>query len=363
MPFYYKIKGDTEEGKRTARGLLKLRDALAVEVPRRTLTDTLLLATWNIREFDSAAYGVRLDESFYYIAEIVSHFDLIAVQEIREDLTALKRLMRILGSNWDFVVSDVTEGKPGNRERLGFIYDTSKVRFSGLAGEMVIPPKVVKTAEGKKRYEPSDQLYRTPFSVGFTAGWFKFLLTTVHVVYGEGVADDPKRVREIGMIAQFLEKRSTDGSSWSPNIIALGDFNIFSPSDVTMEQLTKSGFVVPQALQEVPATNVGVKKRHYDQIAFRLKEHRLAFGNAGVFDFYQHVFTDEERDTYAKDMGPAYKTSSSGKTRTEAGRKTYYRTHWRTHQMSDHLLMWVELGVDFGEEYLQKKGGVQPDGQ
>jgi hypothetical protein len=25
---------------------------------------------------------------------------------------------------------------------------------------------------------------------------------------------------------------------------------------------------------------------------------------------------------------------------------------WRTYQMSDHLPMWVELQIDFGEEYL-----------
>jgi hypothetical protein len=28
---------------------------------------------------------------------------------------------------------------------------------------------------------------------------------------------------------------------------------------------------------------------------------------------------------------------------------------WRTFKMSDHLPLWVELGVDFGTEYLQKK--------
>ena len=339
MPFYYDIDEKGAAGRRTADGLLTLRNALAAEVPARTLNDTLLLGTWNIREFDSEAYGDRLDESFYYIAEIISHFDLVAVQEIREDLKALKKLTRILGSRWRYVVTDVTEGKPGNRERLGFLYDSRKV------------------PNGETIYDPSNQLYRTPFSVGFTAGWFKFILTTVHMVYGKDKADDPKRVEEIKLVAEFLKKRATGGSSWSSNLIALGDFNIFSPEDVTMKQLTNAGFVVPQALQEVPATNVGKKKRHYDQIAFRLAENRLAFGNAGVFDFFQHVFRDDQRDVYKQAMGKAFHTSSKGKKRDEAGKTSYYRTYWRTHQMSDHLLMWVELGVDFGEEYLKGKAG------
>jgi hypothetical protein len=33
---------------------------------------------------------------------------------------------------------------------------------------------------------------------------------------------------------------------------------------------------------------------------------------------------------------------------------TYYR-QWRTFQMSDHLPMWVEIGIDFSDAYLERK--------
>lgn len=355
MPFYYKIDSRKPEGRRTAERLLLLRHHLAAQIPRRTLNDTLLLATWNIREFDSPAYGERVPEAFYYIAEILSRFDLVAVQEIREDLKALRKVQRILGSNWKYVVSDVTQGTPGNRERLGFLYDSRKITFSGLAGELVIPPKVVTGAGGKRVYDPADQLYRTPFLVGFTAGWFKFILTTVHMVYGKDDADDPKRVEEIRLVADFLQERAGDASAWSPNLIALGDFNIFSPEDVTMEQLTNAGFVVPRELQRVPATNVGKKRRHYDQIAFQVEENRLHCIDAGVFDFFEYVFTQDDQEIYTPLMGDAYHTTSRGKPRSESRKGVYYRTYWRTHQMSDHLVMWVELGIDFGAEYLRAK--------
>ena len=49
----------------------------------------LRIATWNLREFDSPSYGYRSAEAKAYIAEILSHFDLIALQEIRRDLDAL----------------------------------------------------------------------------------------------------------------------------------------------------------------------------------------------------------------------------------------------------------------------------------
>lgn len=117
MPFYQNIRTNTKAGKRTLTRLLQLREKLQTEIPRKQLESNLLLATWNIREFDSPAYGPRVEESFYYIAEVISHFDLVAVQEVREDLQALKKLMGLLGGNWQYVITDITEGKQGNGER------------------------------------------------------------------------------------------------------------------------------------------------------------------------------------------------------------------------------------------------------
>jgi len=130
--FYDWIDSGTEEGKRTAERLLKLREALEREIPERRIGGTLLLATWNIREFDSATYGDRRDEPLLYIAEIIDHFDLVAVQEVRDNLKALERLMDLLGSWWKHLLTDVTEGRPGNRERMAFLYDSRKVRFGGV---------------------------------------------------------------------------------------------------------------------------------------------------------------------------------------------------------------------------------------
>lgn len=50
----------------------------------------MLIATWNIREFDKPSYGKRADEMICYIAEIIGRFDLVAVQEVSENLEGLK---------------------------------------------------------------------------------------------------------------------------------------------------------------------------------------------------------------------------------------------------------------------------------
>ena len=97
------------------------------------------IATWNLREFDAASYGARSDEAKAYIAEILSHFDLIALQEIRRDLGPLDDVKRLLGPNWDYITTDVTEGTSGNDERMAFLFNRDKVLFRHVAGELTLP--------------------------------------------------------------------------------------------------------------------------------------------------------------------------------------------------------------------------------
>jgi endonuclease/exonuclease/phosphatase family metal-dependent hydrolase len=257
MPYYYPLKKQPEDvRRRTAQGILKLREQLRQEVPPRTVSETLLLATWNIREFDSEKYGRRCEECFYYMAEIIDRFDLVAIQEVREDLWALDKLQDLLGGWWRYIVTDLTEGTSGNGERMAFLYDGRKVSFGGLAGEIVLPDS---------RKERVLQFARTPFICGFRSGWTKFNLCTVHIYYGEAKADDPRRVKEIQDLAELLAKRARTPKAQpagpdepagrardSENLILLGDFNIFSRDDVTMKALTDAGFTVPEELQPLP---------------------------------------------------------------------------------------------------------------
>jgi hypothetical protein len=340
MPFYYGIKS-LEPGQRlrTIRGIEALRGGLkATGVPRRNLSDTLLLATWNIREFDSAKFGERIDESLYFIAEIIDHFDLVAIQEVREDLKALKRLQTLLGGWWKYLVTDITIGRSGNGERLAFLYDSRKVTFSGLAGEVVLPG-------GKEG--PVLQFARTPFVCGFKAGWSTFNLCTVHVYYGTSKKDDPRRVSEIRDLAKALALRGKADPrriGEPENLVLLGDFNIFDRKDVTFKALTDAGFTIPEALQKLPGSNVA-KNKHYDQIAFLTRPRRFApTGKAGVFDFFEHVFRIDEAAAYVELL------------ETTGGAKTGFK-EWRTYQMSDHLLMWSELDIDFSKEYLDDMAG------
>ena len=350
MPRYYTLKRKKKTDRdRIIKNLLALRRSLKKEMPERTADETLLLATWNIRDFDSNKFGhgPRLPESFHYIAEIIAAFDLVAVQEVNENMSALEKVMFLLGPTWDFISTDVTEGKSGNQERMVFLYDTRKVRFLNIAGEIVLQ-------KGQK-IENEKQFARTPYIVSFQSGWFKFSLCTVHLYYGASSGKKLQtRIKEIQQISKFLAKRAKKEKS---NIILLGDFNIVHPEHDTMKGLTKNGFVVPKELQDT--TNMG-RDKYYDQIAFMLKKNKLQLGDsdphAGVYDLYNVLYKPDSYSSYYNLVKNKKKWDfdDDDNPQTEAGKKNYFTKKWRTFQMSDHLPLWVELKIDFSDEYLNK---------
>lgn len=370
MPSYVDLKSrgpldrlwrkDEDGRRRTIDNLLALRGAFEADegAPPPRDFHSLRLGTWNLREFDAPSWGLRLAESYAYIAEIVNRFDLVAIQEVRT-LAALDHLCRLLGPNWAHLVSDVTEGRSGNEERLAFLYDTRKVRFLGMAGELVLPP--IETRKGGKRETvPAQQVARTPLMAAFQVGWTKFVLATVHIVYGDKTAEPVARVEEIEQVAKFLKRRTEDPAEEIHNVIVLGDFNIFAEGDRTMKALTDAGgFTIPAEILTIPGSNL-TGKRKYDQIAYRSREGRFeATGRAGVFDYYGYVLKDDEAqtyrpyiDAYIEERHRAGQKTPKAPT-TEKAKVSQYRT-WRTYQMSDHLPLWAEFRVDFSDEYLRE---------
>ncbi len=357
MPMYWQLKRrDKAHRERTIDHITALRKHIAKTVPQRTASDTLLLATWNIRDFDSNKFkqGPRLDESFHYIAEVIAAFDLVALQEVNEDMRPFEKVMDLLGPSWRYIATDVTEGPSGNNERMVFVFDTTKVQFKHIAGEIVLPKSSLIGGE--------DQVARSPFLVRFQSGWFKFNLCTVHFFFGDDSGElFERRVAEIDAVAKFIKKRATEDGQ---NYILLGDMNVVSPDDETMKALKKHKFLLPADLTLDNdalrwASNMSGDK-HYDQIAFLVRKDELELGpsenNAGVLNYYKAVYTDDEAETYYP-LG-----KGNGKwPDTPAKRKKYFADDWRTWQMSDHLPLFVELKIDFTEKYLKRiREGEQP---
>ena len=123
------------------------------------------------------------------ITEAISRFDVVAIQEVKRDVAALRRTLDLLGRDWRAIVSDVTEG---NAERLAVVYNETRVQPSGLVGEIVLP---IKPASVEKQFA------RTPYVASFKAGNTEFVLVSLHVLWG---TEPASRLAEITNIAQWM---------------------------------------------------------------------------------------------------------------------------------------------------------------
>lgn len=307
--------------------LARLRAKLDEEIPSKRLDDNLLIGTWNIRAFGGLTDKWRAGDedspkrdlaALNHIAAIVSRFDVMALQEVRGELRALRHMMDLLGNHWGMILTDVTEGKAGNNERLAFVFDTRRVKPSGLAAELVVPPEWLERDAADTLRE---QFARTPYAVSFLASGQTFILVTLHVKWGKTPKD---RLAELKGIAEYMAKWARDVHSWHHNLIALGDFNIDRRDDPAYQAFTSTGLKPPSALDDAPRTIfAGDKGNFYDQIAWfgaggKAPELTLGFdGNAGYFDFVGTVLNHLDKTELSWRISDHYPLWAEFSTRTD----------------------------------------------
>lgn len=271
-----------------------LSDDLNAKVPPKNLDRNLLLATWNIRAFGNLTRKwISTDsdspkrdlQSVLCIAEIVKRFDVIAIQEVKANIRALRDTLKVLGKYWSLILTDVNRGAAGNGERMAYLFDTRRVNLSGLACELVVPKEWYDSIDANALNE---QFVRTPYAVSFRSMDKTFVLVTLHIKYGQNAAD---RIGELKGIATWLADWAGDLNAYDQNLIALGDFNIDARGDLLDETFLSEGLFVPPELQDPSATrSIFNKTKYYDQIAWFNDRHNvpnlsLQFIKAGSYDF------------------------------------------------------------------------------
>lgn len=274
-----------------------LRDAVsAVIAPQED--DNLIIGTWNLRGFGglsktwqaTAHQSPKRDwRAVVLIAEVIRRCDVVALQEVRRNTAAFRFLLESLGPQWRVIVSDVTEGDAGNDERLAYVYDSERIQPSGLVGELVLP------AVGG---QPVQQFARSPYAASFIRQGTEFILTTVHVLWGENPS---QRLPEVTAFADWMMKWATRKGDWNTNLLVLGDFNLDRIGDPLFEAFVSTGLWPPEELNQVPRTifDNDKNKHHYDQIAWfstptggQLLESLTYTKRAGHFDFVPHCYPD-----------------------------------------------------------------------
>ena len=185
------------------------RDPQKYGLPERN-DQSIILASFNIRKLGDV--DNRGDRIWEFLAKVCQHFDLIAVQEIQDDLSGLKRLVADMGEDYGMAVTDTTGAVPGSAagmtERLGFIFNWRKVNRTQVAADISYDrAEVFKTLQEHKDEiwqalntaeegeTPNIPVFvtfiRTPQIVSFrvedpgqNAPPYQFMAVNAHLVYG-----------------------------------------------------------------------------------------------------------------------------------------------------------------------------------
>ncbi len=293
-------------------------------IPPRT-RNRLLLATWNI-----ANLGVqqRRPKDYRLIAEIIGWFDVVAIQETNDNLSGLRGIMDQLPKNYRAIFSD----PGGNRERYAVVFDTERATLLDEVGRITVPQKdlsSVKLPGVKQKFEGFD---RNPYLVSLRAGKLEFVVADVHLYFGkEDKASIERRCLEAYAIARWADTRRRDKYAYTPNVLALGDFNlpVRDESDPIYRALTSKGLHLPDHSTKIGGTDPVSGSNlnndaQYDQMAVFPGQMEDAIEQSGVFDFDGAVFR-----------------SLWGETKKE---QSLFRSYVK-YYLSDHRPLWTALKI------------------
>jgi hypothetical protein len=291
------------------------------QVPRRR-RDRLLLATWNIANL---GLHERHAQDYALIAELIRWFELVAIQEVNDDLRGLRAVLAHLPKHYRALFSDAG----GNRERLAFVYDTRKLSLLEKIGEVAIPPSEARHVRLPNTAQTFTGFDRNPYLAAFRAGSLTFLLVAVHLYFGGGKnaatskRDMNRRSLETYAVARWADLRRRSRHAYTRDIFALGDFNLpkAQPGDPVYDALTARGLQLPEHSNKIGSSLR--KDVAYDQIAFfPTPTGEPVLTASSVFDWDGALFADLWRTRGANDF-----------------------FSFARHAVSDHRILWAQLRI------------------
>ncbi|UCC52913.1 MAG: hypothetical protein JSV68_02910, partial [Anaerolineaceae bacterium] len=347
------------------------RDPQRYGLPQRN-DKSIILASFNIRKLGNV--DGRNDHVWDFLGKVCQHFDLIAIQEIQDDLSGIKRLMSEMGDEYGMVVTDTTGAVPGSAagmtERLGFIFNWKRVERTQVAADISydraeiyktlqeykdeIWQTLSATEEGKTPDIPVFLTFiRTPQIVSFrvedpagNAPPYEFMAVNAHLVYG---TDPEARDQEFEALANWLKERARlKRKSYYPNFILLGDLNLETDSHRKVFEKSKSIKNWNQELGDDAEVNFPFLDPHKDHAGlFRTNARKKStFDQIAVFGRDRRLPSHKVNETRMGDEedGPDYGVFDFVRLFSTAlnwGDTPKYETF--EHDVSDHMPIWLRL--------------------
>lgn len=382
----------------------KINDTLIAKpfsygLPKRVY-GSAVLASFNIRKLGKRKK--RSLRTWKFLAEVCQHFDLLAVQEIMDDLDGFNYLLRLMGPDFDAVVSDRTGVFPGERgvgERLGFIYNTNVVRQGSVVSDIpfdrskllktvidnydVLREKLLpylryldahkewkQTQVGREPKPPKVQIpvfltfIRQPFVSSFEIHGhpgsepYRLMAINAHLYFGKTIQD---RRQEFDALMEWITGRVQEQSDADfPNFVLLGDLNLdFNDPEKDRARITQHMKSFNRIMQEkdspininFPFLDVHPTQSDVFRTNARLSE---TFDHIGLFSHDLRLPQCHNNDRMGqKEPGPDYGMFNFVQLFSDAlndqalhelernEKKAFYRKF--EHEVSDHMPIWIRI--------------------
>lgn len=257
--------------------------------------DRLLVGSWNIANLGGQD---RQPAHYRLLAEIVSWFDVCAVQEVKDNLRGLRGLLAALNKhhgNWRTVFTD----RAGNEERLAIVYDSDAVELGEKIAELAIP----QAEHGRIKLPGVDLAFgdfdRHPQIVTLRrrGGRNIIELVNVHLYFGPHKTREQRersmqrRRLEAFAVGDWCNRRHKDPHTYTQLIATLGDFNLprHDPAEPLYTTLTDLGLLLPGHSSKIGGTSISTEAE-YDQVAFLPGPMAKRYLASGVFDYDGTLF-------------------------------------------------------------------------
>ncbi len=221
---------------------------------------TITVASWNIRILSDKS---RDENELKIIADILSRYDLVAIQEVRDKIV-MDRLIKYL-PEYDYIISEPVGNKV--KERYAYLYRSQLIE---VLGSYIFP-------------DNQNQFIREPFVAHFKSDNFDFTLISIHVLFGK----KPDRRKEISLLDNVLI--SVDESNGPENdTILLGDFN-FSKSESSWEIITHKAMIEHEIKTTIKDSS------SYDNIWINLESTTEYISLYEMYNFDEILFNNDDK--------------------------------------------------------------------
>lgn len=254
----------------SAFGCARLEDRTLRPSLETGQSQQLSIASFNIRIFSDNS---RSDEELAYIVDVLKRYDLIAVQELRDEKVLQRAVEMLKAEGFDYGYDISGSVGRGVKERYAFLYRKNKVE---------------PVQEGRLYQEEADEFIREPFYATFRSGNFDFTLITIHVLFGKSKSERRPEIIELAEVYNRIQDDDPD----EQDIILCGDFN-FPPKDEGFDDIKSiSGMtflILPPGKTTITDTSL------YDNFWFQ-KEYVAEYtGQSGIYKFDEIIFNNDDR--------------------------------------------------------------------